>query len=324
MQKYLPKVSILIPTFNRANYLRMAINSAIEQTYPNIEIIVLDDCSADETINMSKEYRNKKNLKFIRNEKNIGFIANWNKGIKLSSGEYIKIIGDDDLLDENCIAEEVKILNKNPDVGIVCCNYFVIDENSVIVQNNTNNSYRLFHVDTKENGKDFIINYLLQKRVVGWPTAILFRRKDVEKVGFFDVNIGSSADIDMWCRILYSSNFYYLDKLLAYCRQFIGNLSKKLAGDQFGYKSYLQFYFKTMSYIENETNEHTKQNIWMKIVRKIYPYYLNAEKENRNIILRDLISVVKKLNMSNKIKFLPLLTKDFLRRKISKTVFKAT
>ena len=80
MGKEIAKVSILIPTFNRVNYLRMAVNSVLDQTYPNAETIVLDDCSTDETVNVLKEYSHKKNLRFIRNEKNIGFIKNWNKG----------------------------------------------------------------------------------------------------------------------------------------------------------------------------------------------------------------------------------------------------
>jgi len=279
MKKQIAKVSILIPTFNRANYLRMAINSALNQTYLNIEIIVLDDCSTDETINMSKEYRDKKNLKFIRNEKNIGFIANWNKGVKLSSGEYIKIMGDDDLVDKNCVAEEVRVLDGISDVGIVCSNYFIIDENNnITMQDNNINPYRLFHADTKENGGDFIKNYLLQKRPLGWPTAILFRKRDIDKVGFFDINIGSYADIDMWCRILRFTNLYYLDKVLASNRQFSGNLSKKLARDTLSYKNNICFKFKAMSYIENKLDTHTKQIIWMNILRETLRYFLLLSK----------------------------------------------
>ncbi len=198
----IPKISILITAFNRADYLKMAIDSAVNQTYPNVEILVLDDCSTDDTVSLSEAYSNIKNVTFIRNERNIGFIKNWNKAVSLSSGEYIKIMGDDDILENNCIAEQVKILNECPDVGVVCCNYHIIDENNDI--KNNNNPYRLFNKNTKENGEEFIKNYLLQKRPVGWPTSILFRKEDFEKVGIFDADVGSAADIDMWCRILRS------------------------------------------------------------------------------------------------------------------------
>lgn len=324
MRRQLAKVSILIPTFNRANYLRMAIDSAIEQTYSNIEIIVLDDCSTDETVNVMRDYKNKKNLIFIRNDKNIGFIKNWNKGMELSTGEYIKIMGDDDLLDKNCITEQARILETSPDIGIVCCNYFIIDGNNKIMQEAGRYPYRLFKSDTKESGSDFTINYLLQKRAVGWPTAILFRRLDIKKAGFFDIDMGSPADIDMWCRILRFSNFYYIDKKLANCRLFPGNLSKKLSRHPFGYKDNMRFYFRTISYIEDKIDAHAKQIVWMNILRSIYRYYANSEGEERDIILSDLQLVARNLNFSNKMKFFLLLVKNFLQRGIVNTTKKST
>ena len=242
LKKHVPKVSILIPTFNRANYLKMAVDSALAQTYPSTEILVLDDCSTDETVNLSQAYSNATNVKFIRNETNIGFIDNWNKAVSLSSGEYIKIMGDDDILSPECVAEQARILDEHPDVGVVCCNLSVIDESSRL--KNGNNPYKLFSRDMKENGQEFIKNYLLGKRAVGWPTAILFRRQDIDEVGYFDIEAGCAADIDMWCRILRVKDFYYLDKMLAYNRQFPGNLSRKLQANDFGYKDILYFYFK--------------------------------------------------------------------------------
>ena len=198
-------------------------------------------------------------------------------------------------------------------------NYFMINENnSITTQDDSINSYRLFDTDTKENGEDFIKNYFLQKRPIGWPTAILFRRRDIDKVGFFDIDMGSPADIDMWCRILCFNNFYYLDKVLAFNRQFPGNLSKKLARHPFAYRDNMCFYFKTIPYIENKIDGRTKQIIWMNIFRKIYQFYGNAEGEKRDVVLRDLQLVARNLNISNKMKFFLLLTKDFLQRRIAK------
>jgi glycosyltransferase involved in cell wall biosynthesis/ADP-heptose:LPS heptosyltransferase len=113
------------------------------------------------------------------------------------------------------------------DVGVVCCDYFVIDEAGNI--KDVKGKYRLFNSDRKETGWEFMENYFAGKRRAGWPTSMLFRREDFEKVGVFDVKAGVAADIDMWCRILSDSNFYYVDKKLAYNRQFPGNLSKHLS-----------------------------------------------------------------------------------------------
>ncbi len=297
-KKQIPKVSILIPTFNRVNYLKIAIDSALNQTYSNIEILVLDDCSTDETIKLSKAYSDIERITFVRNEENIGFIKNWNKAVSLSSGEYIKIIGDDDILENNCVAEQVKILNEHPDVGVVCCNCFIVDEDSNI--KNSNNLYKLFNESTKENGEEFIKNYLLGKRPVGWPAAILFRRDDINKAGDFDTAVGCAADIDMWCRILKSKNFYYLDQMLAYCRQWSGNLSAKLEANQLGHKDILYFYFKTVPYIEHRLDEATKQRISSALIKRISSFHTRATAENKKIIEHDIDLITERFQSSQK------------------------
>jgi glycosyltransferase involved in cell wall biosynthesis len=286
-----PKVSILIPTFNRANYLRMAVDSAIAQTYPNIEVLVLDDCSTDETVNLSEAYSNTANVKFIRNENNIGFVKNWNKAVSLSSGEYIKIIGDDDILSADCVAEQARILDEHPDVGVVCCNCSIIDEGNRV--KSANNLYRLFSRDTKENGREFIKNYLLGKRTVGWPGAILFRRQDINKAGGFDPQAGCPADIDMWCRILQVKDFYYLDKMLAYCRLFSGNLSRKMETNDFGYKDIMYFYSKTAPCVEHILDDSTKRKLWSTLITRILPFYSRAQPLNRTAIKRDIDRIAR-------------------------------
>lgn len=287
------KVSILIPTFNRANYLKMAVDSAIAQTCPDTEILVLDDCSTDETVNLSHAYSNAANVKFIRNENNIGFINNWNKAVALSSGEYVKIIGDDDILSADCVAEQTRILDEHPDVGVVCCDYYVIDESGRV---KNNNQYKLFSRNTKENGREFIKNYLLGKRIVGWPTAILFRRGDIDKAGEFDPKAGCAADIDMWCRILRDKDFYYLDKMLAYDRQFPGNLSKKLDADDFGYKDILFLYSRAVSCIEL-LDESAKRRVWSTLITRILPFYSKAQARNKTAIRRDINEIAAEHNV---------------------------
>jgi len=286
VESKVPKVSILIPTFNRADYLKMAVDSALAQTCPGTEILVLDDCSTDETVNLSHAYSNTANVKFIRNETNIGFINNWNKAVALSSGEYIKIIGDDDILSADCVAEQTRILDERPDIGVVCCNYSVIDESNRV--KSANSQYRLFSRDTREDGREFIKNYLLGKRVVGWPTAMLFRRGDIDKVGEFDQKAGCAADIDMWCRILRGKDFYYLDKMLAYNRQFSGNLSRKLEAGDFGYKDILYFYSRTVPYIEHILDESAKRRVWSTLITRILPFYSKAQARNKTVIKLDI------------------------------------
>lgn len=265
----------------------MAIDSALTQTFGDFEIIVLDDCSQDETSRLAVEYRDRGNIRFVRNEKNIGFVLNWNKGLDLAQGEYIKIMGDDDILDKNCLAEQVKVLDEYDDVGIACSNYLAIDADNNTLTSQDENPYRLFVGDRKESGEDLIKNYLLQKRRIGWPTAILFRRRDIDKVGYFDPAVGCAADIDMWSRILASTNFYYLDKVLAFNRQGEENLSKKLLGSQFGYRAEMVYYFKTMAHMKDKLGAPARHVGKMMMLDKIRCYYLRADEKNKNLIMND-------------------------------------
>ena len=92
-----PLVSIVIPVFNRETLVQEAIESALKQTYDNIEIVVVDNCSTDKTWEVLQKYNNPK-IKIFRNNTNIGPVLNWKKGIELSSGEYIKLLFSDDMI----------------------------------------------------------------------------------------------------------------------------------------------------------------------------------------------------------------------------------
>ena len=107
-----PLVSVVITTFNRAQYIVKAIDSALAQTYKNLEIIVLDDCSHDNTPQILSEYSRKDNrIKIFRNETNLGVAKNLNKGVGLSQCKYIAILdSDDSWCDKDKIQKQVDFL----------------------------------------------------------------------------------------------------------------------------------------------------------------------------------------------------------------------
>ena len=105
-----PLVSIVIPVFNRETLVQEAIESALKQTYDNIEIVVVDNCSTDKTWEVLQKYNNPK-IKIFRNNTNIGPVLNWKKGIELSSGEYIKLLFSDDMISEDFVEESMKLFD---------------------------------------------------------------------------------------------------------------------------------------------------------------------------------------------------------------------
>jgi glycosyltransferase involved in cell wall biosynthesis len=127
----LPQVSIIIPTFNRKDMLKRNIDHALKQDYPNVEIIVSDDCSADGTDEMvMKEYMNEKKVKYYRNEKNIGQTLNCQKAFySLAKGKYCLFVNDDDyLIDPLYISKAVKALEDNSDAAFAFSGYYYNNE----------------------------------------------------------------------------------------------------------------------------------------------------------------------------------------------------
>ncbi len=120
-----PLVSILITAYNREEYISKAIESAINQSYSNFEIIILDDCSNDRSFEIANEYSRKDNrIKLFQNEKNFGQFPTRNKIARLAKGKYIKYLDSDDLLYPHCIQVMVWAMEQFPDAGIgLCKNY---------------------------------------------------------------------------------------------------------------------------------------------------------------------------------------------------------
>ena len=113
------KVSVIIPTFNRKGMLIECIDSVLKSTYKNIEIIVSDDASSDGTREVVAKYKNLKNFRYLRNKKESLLSVTINKAIFASSGEYIFILDDDNVIDKNCISSLVSSFAKFKDAGIV-------------------------------------------------------------------------------------------------------------------------------------------------------------------------------------------------------------
>ena len=124
------KVSILIPTYNQSAYLSEAITSALKQTYKNLEVIVSDDGSTDNTSKVVKQFLVDTRLKYFRNDNNIGRVKNYRKGLfDLATGDYfLNLDADDYLTSPNFVEDAVKILEGYPDIGFVMANAYILHD----------------------------------------------------------------------------------------------------------------------------------------------------------------------------------------------------
>lgn len=202
-----PLVSICIPTYNNARFLRESLDSIVNQTYQNKEIIVSDNASTDETEKIVKEYVEKYKIKYYRNDKNIGAEANFTRCIELANGEYIAIYHSDDIYDKEIIARQVEYLNGHVNSGAVSTLAYDIDEEGKIFNRrdipselNKGNNYEynfkeIFRIIMKYG--NFLVCPSFMVRANIYKTEIKKYRYDMFK---------TSSDLDVWFRILIRHN----------------------------------------------------------------------------------------------------------------------
>lgn len=191
----LPKVSILIPVYNREKIILETLDSAVNQTYKNVEIVVVDNKSTDNTFEILKEFvRSHSNVRVYQNEENIGPVRNWRKCLDYATGEYAKILWSDDLIASTFIEKTLPYLVDYEDIG------FVFTGAEIFYDNTGKRINAYFIGDTGiYDTKKFIESSLLGKpsSVPASPGNALFRKKDLEKNLLLDVPNKIGSDFKM-------------------------------------------------------------------------------------------------------------------------------
>lgn len=214
-----PLVSILIPTYNREQYILSALDSALAQTYPNIEIIVHDDASIDSTPALLATYHDPR-LRVIRTEDNHGMLGGWNYLVGKARGEYIKFLASDDLLEHACVAELVKAALAHPTAALITCQRKFIDQRGRVVK-----KMGLASKSAMVNGLEHAhwILTTLRENLIGEPTAVLYPTKLVKRAGSYDKAFSQFADFEYWIRLLQFGDLVYLHKPLCSFRTHAGS-----------------------------------------------------------------------------------------------------
>ena len=207
-----PKVSIIIPTHNRGDYIGDALQSIIAQTLPDWEAIVVDDGSTDDTEVIVKSYTNSR-IRYIYQE-NKGVAAARNAGLKTTWGSYIAFLDSDDLFLPNKLELQVNFLEAQPDLGLVAGGFIGIDrEKRVVNEVHPWLSSATFELSDWIDGCPFIVN------------AVLIRREWLERVDFFDENMRYVEDWDLWLRLsLAGCRMGWIKKVVCYYRLHNDNL----------------------------------------------------------------------------------------------------
>lgn len=193
----IPLVSVILPTYNRAWAVQEAIDSVLCQDYPNIELIVIDDGSTDNTSQRLKSYHDKLN---VITQENKGVSAARNVGIKKSCGELIALLDSDDAWDKRKVSCQVAFLNANP-LALIC------QTEEIWMRNNRRVNPKSKH--KKPSG--MIFEQSLNLCLVS-PSAVMMRKELFEIKGYFDEAFPVCEDYDLWLRISSDLPVFLIDK----------------------------------------------------------------------------------------------------------------
>lgn len=209
-----PKISVCLPLFNGAAYLTSAIDSIRNQSEQSWELIIVDDCSTDDSRQIALMFAEQDSRIYLhQNAKRLGHSGNYSKSIQLAKGNYIKLFAQDDLLASTALEELSQVLDEKPEIGLVTCARRVITPEASEIE-----VIRPFASSRLIAGKDAIIyNLLYLTNWVGEPSTGMCRRSLVSQG--FDPSLYHYADCDFWFHLLENSDYYYLDSVLCNYRR---------------------------------------------------------------------------------------------------------
>lgn len=220
-----PLVSVCITTRNGVAYAQAAVESALAQTYQPLEVVIVDDASDDGTFEMLCEIEDPR-IRLHRNETRLGQSANRNRALKLSRGELIKFLDQDDLLLPECVESMARLACGDDTIGLVFCRRQIIDEHGrPDIGSEWTKLYGTLHTEFGElaeinDGRELLRTWLrvgIHRNLVGEPSAVLVSRSHVCSSGGFSESVPSRVDIDLWLRMFSHARVGFIDKeLVAY------------------------------------------------------------------------------------------------------------
>jgi glycosyltransferase involved in cell wall biosynthesis len=197
----MPTVSIILPTYNGEKYIKDSIESIINQTFSDWELIIVNDCSTDNTLNIANQYAKfDKRIKVVSNEYNKKLPASLNVGFSKAKGKYYTWTSDDNMYRPQAIERMVDYLNLNSCCDLISCSFDYIAENGQFIRetknpNSTSDAIKLIHHCN-----------------IG--ACFMYRKEIADKVGEYDLNMFCAEDYDYWCRMAICGNIHYKDENL--------------------------------------------------------------------------------------------------------------
>jgi glycosyltransferase involved in cell wall biosynthesis len=227
-----PLVSVCIPSYNSEEFIATTLRSILSQTFADFEVVIADDKSTDGTIRIIQGF-NDTRIRLIQNEKNLGLGANWNKVLSCVRGEYVKLLGDDDVLYPECLARQVAALEQSANASAVLaiCNRNVINARDEVVMRR-----RFPFGPGLVSGRKLIRNSVRWgSNLIGEPVVGLFRRRELKPGAMCDPSNPYVIDLALWAELLKHGDAFIDPDYLAGFRISRQNTSARIGRRQAAY-----------------------------------------------------------------------------------------
>ena len=257
-----PKVSVVIPNYNHARYVSERIDSILGQTFNDLELLILDDASTDDSHKELARYWSRPRVRIVVNSRNSGSaFPQWNRGISLSKGEYLWIAESDDSADPRFLETLIPLLDEQSDVGLAYCQSRLINKESVEIGDSLDWTSDLdperWKSDFINDGTDEIRRYLIHKNTIPNASAVIARRSVLLKVFPVDTSFKLCGDWMHWGKMLLHAGVAYVAEPLNYWRLESSN-SRPLLPGVMEWKEgqrVVAYLADTLGYTESEQNK---------------------------------------------------------------------
>lgn len=243
-------VTAIVASYNHSRFLPARIEGLLKQTYPNIQVLAIDDCSPDRSPEILKSYIDQKNYQLVLREQNGGWVEVSNQGYELSQGEYVLFANCDDDCDPSMINTLVDALKSHPKAAVAFCRSLMVDEVNSLIGDDfqiREDSFRKHCAyDAYIDGK-LMSRFLMHSCVIPNLSAALIRKSCLNEVGLFSKNYKACSDWDLFFRIAKHYDFTYVAKPLNFFRQH----GKTIRSATKGRITYDEFFSVLLSQINN-------------------------------------------------------------------------
>lgn len=259
-------VSVIIPSYNHAQYLAERIESILNQTYADFEIILLDDLSPDNTAEILEKYKSHPKVSHcVINEKNSGStFFQWNKGMELAKGDLIWIAESDDVADPHFLEKLVPQFDKNQNLVLAYCQSYRMNANGIVTGSwkdcTDHIDPALFQSDFEISGLEYFERFLKTGNSIPNASGVIFKKQTYFDVGKANSRLKFIGDWDIWSKIVTQGDIFFTHECLNYFRYHDTSViaQARKNKDHFEYRNQLILFRKSMSHFLSIYREKCK------------------------------------------------------------------